>query len=243
MTYLTTSWDDGHPLDSKLAALLARYGIPGTFYVPRRYEGRALLDANGLRHLAQGFELGAHTLNHQRLTTLPDPGAAEEIRGSRHYIEDLTGRPCRVFAPPGGKFRHTHLRMAAAAGFHGFRTTELLDCGPPRWTSGIAVLPTTLQAHAHPHSCYWRNAVRRMRFGHLLTWLRYGRRGGLSALFRSLLDRAIAESGVVHLWGHSWEVEERGAWPLLESLLCEIAARGNQLRLVPNSVLCQKEVP
>ena len=31
---LTTSWDDGHPLDLKLADLLARYPIPAALYVP-----------------------------------------------------------------------------------------------------------------------------------------------------------------------------------------------------------------
>jgi SAM-dependent methyltransferase len=33
-TYITTSWDDGHPTDLRVAALLAKYGIAGTFYVP-----------------------------------------------------------------------------------------------------------------------------------------------------------------------------------------------------------------
>lgn len=238
MTYLTTSWDDGHALDAKLADLLARYEVPGTFYVPRQCEGRALLGRGELQQLAQGFELGAHTLHHPHLTTLPDHEANREIRGSRRYVEDITGRECRVFAPPGGRFTRAHVRMAAEAGFRGFRTTELLDYGMPRWRGGIAVLPTTLQAHGHPASGYWRNAVRRMRPGHLLTWLRYGRQGGLLGLFRSLLDRAIAKGGVVHLWGHSWEIEEHGAWPLLETLLAEIGERRSLMRFVPNSAVC-----
>lgn len=29
---ITTSWDDGHPLDLKIAELLDKYGINGTFY-------------------------------------------------------------------------------------------------------------------------------------------------------------------------------------------------------------------
>ncbi len=243
MTYLTTSWDDGDALDTRLADLLARYGVPGTFYVPRHCEGRVLLERRELRWLAEGFELGAHTLHHHRLTALRDKEAGEEIRGSRLYVEDVTGRECRVFAPPGGRYKHSHLRMAAAAGFHGFRTTELLDCGPPRWTSGIAVIPTTLQAHLHPPSGYWRNAARRMRLGHLITWLRFGRQKSLASLFRSLLDRAIMRGGVVHLWGHSWEIEERGAWPLLETLLAEIGERRGALRLVPNSALCTGVTP
>lgn len=31
---VTTSWDDGHPSDLKLAELLKRYDVPATFYIP-----------------------------------------------------------------------------------------------------------------------------------------------------------------------------------------------------------------
>ena len=33
-TYITTSWDDGHPLDLRVAELLSEYHLQGTFYVP-----------------------------------------------------------------------------------------------------------------------------------------------------------------------------------------------------------------
>ena len=35
MKIITTSWDDGHPLDFKLAELLNKYNLKGTFYIPR----------------------------------------------------------------------------------------------------------------------------------------------------------------------------------------------------------------
>ena len=31
---ITTSWDDGHPLDLRLAELLHKYDVPATFYIP-----------------------------------------------------------------------------------------------------------------------------------------------------------------------------------------------------------------
>ena len=34
---ITTSWDDGHPLDLRMAGLLAKYGLKGSFYVPTEY--------------------------------------------------------------------------------------------------------------------------------------------------------------------------------------------------------------
>jgi hypothetical protein len=33
-TYITTSWDDGHPSDLRVAELLIKHGLRGTFYVP-----------------------------------------------------------------------------------------------------------------------------------------------------------------------------------------------------------------
>ena len=32
---VTTSWDDGHPLDFKIASLLEEYNLKGTFYIPK----------------------------------------------------------------------------------------------------------------------------------------------------------------------------------------------------------------
>ena len=37
-TYITTSWDDGHPLDFRIAELLSEYRLRGTFYVPMESE-------------------------------------------------------------------------------------------------------------------------------------------------------------------------------------------------------------
>ena len=64
---VTTSWDDGHELDAKLALELDNYGLTGTFYVSpqsaempsqKRIRGATLCD------LAQRFEIGGHTLTH-----------------------------------------------------------------------------------------------------------------------------------------------------------------------------------
>ena len=40
VAYITTSWDDGHPLDFRVAELLAKYGLPGTFDAARPNTGR-----------------------------------------------------------------------------------------------------------------------------------------------------------------------------------------------------------
>jgi peptidoglycan/xylan/chitin deacetylase (PgdA/CDA1 family) len=241
MTFVTTSWDDGHPLDFRVAELLDRHRIPGTFYIPRECEGREVIAGPGIRALSQNFEAGAHTIRHHPLPALSATEAAEEIGGSRRYIEDASGRECRVFAPPGGYFRREHLAMAARAGLRGFRTAELLNCGPPQRQSGLTVIPTTLQLYSHTAASYCRNALKRLRPGNLVTFMRHAAGGNLERTFTSLLGNTIARGGVLHLWGHSWEIEEQGDWHVLEFMLARIAEHRENLSFGPNSALCSTE--
>lgn len=237
--YVTTSWDDGHPCDLRLAELLARFAIPATFYIPAAGQRRCLPPA-AVRTLGQAFELGAHTLRHLPLDNLPDAEAAGEMAGSREYLEQLLGRRCRLFAPPKGRFRRRHLRMAECAGFRGFRTTELMSLALPRRRGGLAVMPTTLQLYPHGPLAYCRNAVRRLRPANLWLYARQACRRDLAGAWESLLDYAVERGGVLHLWGHSWEIDEWGLWDLLDEMLRRLAARRDQLRLVSNSALCHR---
>ncbi|MGH7837447.1 MAG: polysaccharide deacetylase family protein, partial [Candidatus Binataceae bacterium] len=62
---MTTSWDDGHPLDLRVAELLAAHGVRGTFYVPVRASADSLMKPADLRRLRNlGMEIGAHTVSH-----------------------------------------------------------------------------------------------------------------------------------------------------------------------------------
>ena len=98
---ITTSWDDGHPMDLRVAELLTRYGLPGTFYVPLS-NSRPTLSTAEIRGLSQQFEIGAHTVNHVRLTALADSEAQEQVTDSKKQLEDILGKPCSIFCFPGG---------------------------------------------------------------------------------------------------------------------------------------------
>jgi hypothetical protein len=45
-----------------------------------------------------------------------------------------------------------------------------------------------------------------------------------------------AGGGVIHIWGHSWEVEENDDWQRLSCLLSELAAR-DHVTMVTNAQL------
>lgn len=238
-SYLTTSWDDGHPLDMRLVALLAKYDMPATFYVPLQSQ-RPVLDRAGIRELAAQFDIGAHSLRHLNLRQLPPAEARSEIVDSKRYIEDITGAPCSVFAPPGGHYRRSHLEMARQAGYHGMRTVELMSLSHPARQAGFAVLPTSLQMYPHTMHAYARNAAKRLRPANLITYFAHARGEDLARMAESLAARVVELGGTFHLWGHSWEIEEMDLWSTLERILCCLRPASSRCRLVSNTALCKE---
>src|SRR3989344_5582292 len=114
MLHVTTSWDDGDVLDERLAAMLEKYGLKGTFYIPRDYWGERLSD-DAIRALSEKFEIGAHTLTHADLTKLSLDEAEKEIRGSKQWLEEVTGKPVGMFCyPRGGETREGRGRGGTA---------------------------------------------------------------------------------------------------------------------------------
>ena len=100
-TLVTTSWDDGHPSDLRLAEMLAERGLKATFYIPRSSQ-RPTLTPEQIRRIAARFEIGAHTLDHVVLTDLPPDECAPADRQSKKWVRNVTGQPCDVCAPSGG---------------------------------------------------------------------------------------------------------------------------------------------
>src|SRR4030081_1623482 len=145
-TYITTIGDDGHPLDLRVAELLTKYGIRGTFYVPKTAEHGTMTAAH-IRKLSAAFELGAHTLHHVVLTGTTEQKAWQEIAGSKSWLEDNIGSPCLLFCPPKGRYAGRHLEMIRRAGYLGLRSSELLSLDSTRRHAGLLVMPTTLQAY------------------------------------------------------------------------------------------------
>lgn len=65
---------------------------------------RPLLDWAGLRRLVEaGWEMGAHSLSHPRLSGCNGPERQAEIADGRRIIEDKVGWPVRTFAYPYGE--------------------------------------------------------------------------------------------------------------------------------------------
>jgi peptidoglycan-N-acetylglucosamine deacetylase len=239
---ITTSWDDGHPLDMRVAELLANYGLPGTFYVPLQAE-RRVLDTEQIRDLSSSFEVGAHTVHHTPLTGLSPDLAKEEITRSRHVLEQITGRECLMFCFPQGKFNRAHIPMLRKAGFAAARTVEMMSIEAPLAMDGLLLMPTTVQVFSHRAPALVRNLAKRVAARNLCHWLVHCRRFDWLAVVESFLQLAKCRGGVFHLWGHSWEVDEHNQWDRLEEALRLLAEQRGYARFLTNSQVCRDVQP
>ena len=137
---LAVTFDDAFRSVKELALpILRRLGLPGSIFVPTDFPGRpgpmawsgtdqwlgsphegelTCLGWDELRELAdEGWEVGAHTRSHPRLTRVPDAELAGELEGSRAACEEGIGRACRSIAYPYGDVDDRVRAATRAAGY------------------------------------------------------------------------------------------------------------------------------
>lgn len=222
MKLITTSWDDGHVLDFKLAEVLAKYSLPATFYIPRTNAERPVMEERQIKALAEAFEIGGHTLRHIRLASLTNSQAAAEISGCYHWLSQLLGNAPASFCFPGGAYNAAALQSVFQSGFTLARTTELFSTALPQQATATA---TTLQAYPHTGLTYTKHLAKRRRWTTFRHWLKNGRETDLCKLAENHLERMESSGGCFHLWGHSWEIEKYKLWASLEKLFKILANR------------------
>ena len=109
--------DDGpDPLyGPAIASYLKQQGVAATFFVVGK---RVKQYPEVLRAIASdGFEIGNHTYDHQRLDQLKPHEIANEIRFCSRDIEEVTGKRPTLLRPPGVQYNDTVLHTAKALGF------------------------------------------------------------------------------------------------------------------------------
>jgi peptidoglycan/xylan/chitin deacetylase (PgdA/CDA1 family) len=233
---ITTSWDDGHALDARLAELLDKYNMKGTFYTPIRNPERPVMSASILHDIAQKQEIGGHTVNHVYLNTLGKSDAKYEIFECKTILEQQLGREIEAFCYPGGKFSQRDTKLVKEAGYLFGRTTRFLHT-----TSDVSsqLLDTSVQVYNHSSTILTAHCLKNIFIVPILrhSFFYKGNRNFLK-LAEILLERIIADGGVFHLWGHSWEIEEFGLWRPFEQLLSKLAYHDEFLYL--NNTECWK---
>ena len=97
---IALTFDDGPDpaWTPKILDVLARYHVHATFFVT----GRAAASHPELlrRIVAEGHELGNHSISHKNLSDVPDWRARLELVGNRDLLADLAHRDVRIVRPP-----------------------------------------------------------------------------------------------------------------------------------------------
>lgn len=218
-----TSWDDGYPSDLRIANLLSKFGLKGTFFLPlNNIEGRAVLTSSQIKLIASNFEIGGHTLDHVYLNSLSHENLKRQVIQCRLKLMDLISNPVHGFCYPGGKVTPAAEMAVREAGFTYARTIVNLNYDI---YSDQYRMPTTIQFFPHSKTAYLSN------------YLRYGfyktRISALKQIFsansfqerlRALADDCLTKGKVFHIWGHSWEIDEYHLWEELESFFSYLAS-------------------
>ena len=234
---ITTSWDDGHPSDLRVADMLEKHGLSGTFYIPStNSEGRPVLGATQIVELGKRFEIGGHTQEHISLVGIAPHLVADQVLANKQWLEGLLGREVCGFAYVRGHHNSIVRSVVDRAGYRYARTVKNLmnTPGPDRLQ-----VPTTTQFFPHSKSTYVRNYVS--------GGPTFQRSSILAAVLKDdkLATRvwrtaaACARSGgYFHLWGHSWELDEYDLWGELDRVLRQL--RELDARFVTNAGWCSK---
>lgn len=216
---LTTSWDDGHRCDLRLAGMLKEYGLKATFYVApenQEFAKHDLLSLPEIRDLSQDFEIGAHSMTHRRLPAISEREAAREIIESKAVLEQIIGKEIKVFCYPGGAYTKLHAQLVKGAGYRYARTVA-------RYTFTVDdpyEAGTSLHVYNHGLGFELWKIARFVKFQPIkvlrcLEW---------DVLAKAMFDQVIKEGGIYHIWGHSWEIDEHHDWKRLEDVFRYISA-------------------
>jgi peptidoglycan/xylan/chitin deacetylase (PgdA/CDA1 family) len=154
----TSSWDDGHPNDVRVADLLTQYSLPGTFFIPTsNSEGMPVLNGIDLRSISEEFEIGSHTLSHIYLNSVEALEANRQIVEGKSRLEQDLGFQVHGFCYPGGKQNSAIRGMVEKAGFFYARGVTNLDTAP----TDRFRMPTTIQFFPHPRKVFVKNYLTR----------------------------------------------------------------------------------
>lgn len=220
---ITTSWDDGNPLDLKIADLLKKYGLKGTFYIPKINSNYPVMNDKEILSLSTDFEIGGHTLNHINLNGIPYEKMKMEISACRNWIYEITGIIPKSFCYPQGRFDKNAIEIVKKAGFNYGRTVGLFKIK----INNYFTASTTLQLMEHSNYVYFKNLIKRKNFTGLINLFQMYNNSDLISLTNYFLNQIELKGGIFHIWGHSWEIEEFNLWNKAEIVFDQLSQRKN----------------
>jgi PKD repeat protein len=130
-TSVVLTFDDGTVGQDQAAAVMAQYGMHGTFYINSGRVGvQDYLTASQLHTVAAaGNEIAGHTVDHADLTTLSSDDVAREVCNDRVALHNL-GFAVKNFAYPFGAYNASIEQIVASCGYDSARIIANLKSVP-----------------------------------------------------------------------------------------------------------------
>jgi peptidoglycan-N-acetylglucosamine deacetylase len=234
--FITTSWDDGHPLDLKLCSLLKDYGMTATMYIPIANPENKVVSSDTIRAIAKDFEIGGHTYNHTWLTQIDENRMIYELIESKNVLESIVRKEVVSFCYPRGLYDKKVTEKVKESGYKLARTVKSLCTTlskPLEYHPTIHVFDYNLIAKGKQivTSTDRSLAAKLLLYGNIFKrW---------DMLAKKSLDHVLENGGIWHLWGHSWEIDRYDNWILLHNVLeyAKVNGRKYGAEFVTNGML------
>lgn len=129
--YVVLTFDDGcERFYDVTFPIIEKFGFPTTIYPVVGYLGKyaswgtitnARIKILSKRMVVElnnaGVEIGAHTIDHPKLTRISRNSATDQVRCSKALLEELIGESVRSFAYPHGDFNQQIVEIVKEVGF------------------------------------------------------------------------------------------------------------------------------
>ncbi len=234
--FITTSWDDGHPLDLKLCSLLKNYGISATMYIPIANPENKVISSDTIKAIAKDFEIGGHTYNHTSLTQVDENSMIYELSESKNVLENIIRKEVVSFCYPRGLYDKKVTEKVKECGYKLARTVKSLCTtlsSPFEYNPTIYVFDYNLIAKGkHIVSASNRGlATSLLLYGNIFKYW--------DVIAKKSLDHVLENGGIWHLWGHSWEIDRYDNWTRLSNILeyAKVNGRKYGAEFVTNGML------
>jgi peptidoglycan/xylan/chitin deacetylase (PgdA/CDA1 family) len=193
---LTLSYDDGKDQDRRLVGILNRHGLKASFHLNSgALDSPGAVSASEVAELYRGHEVACHTRSHPTLARCPEVEVLNQILDDRKTLEGLVGYPVRGFSYPNGSYSAGIMEALPRLGIEYARVVP---------TTGGFGLPENL--HEWRGTCHHND--------------------GLMARAGEFLGFSKSQYlYLMYVWGHSYEFDRDGTWPLIEAFAAGMDGR------------------
>lgn len=219
----TLSYDDGVVQDQRLAELFRQYGVKCTFNLGSGVLGHqdrggspgkkmldiSKVDASQVSEVYKTHEVGGLGLYHSALDTIGAPLAAYEVTEDKRRLEQITGKPLKMFAYPFGVYNRDVMQILRSAGYQGTRTVHS--------THQFAIPENFLEWHP---TCHHNDEK-------------------LMELARQFVDGFPLLPMLFYVWGHAYEFDADDNWQVIEELVKYLFLHGDTIWFATNGEIME----